>query len=102
MNPVETGVTVPDGWAAITYAKNQPPYIPLPTLQSSGPEGDVISRWRLTWRERFALLFGADLWLNVMTFGNTCRGCQRKNGLQPVRLWVARALTFKSEETHDC
>lgn len=29
--------------------------------------GEVISCWAPTWRERFALLFGARVWLRVLT-----------------------------------
>jgi hypothetical protein len=28
--------------------------------------GEIISRWRLTWRERLAVLIGGDVWLRVL------------------------------------
>jgi hypothetical protein len=50
----------------VTYAANQPEYNPLPAWKRPG--GEVISRWRLTWRERLAVLFGRDLYVTVLTF----------------------------------
>lgn len=61
----------------IVYAKNQPPYIPLPAVRSD--DGRVTTRWRLTWRERLTLLLRGDLYLQVLTFGGP---------LQPVKLSV--------------
>jgi hypothetical protein len=51
------------------------PYLPLHAWRS--PEGDVVTRWHLTWRERLRLLFGGTLWLTVLTFNRP---------LQPVKL----------------
>lgn len=48
------------------YAANQPEYQPLPVWAK--PDGTVVSRWRLTWRERLAALFGRDLYVEVLTF----------------------------------
>lgn len=50
----------------IVYAKDQPEYQPLPMWK--GPDGLRVSRWKLTWRERFDILFGGSLWLRVLTF----------------------------------
>lgn len=57
-----------------TLAKDQPQYIALPVYQepphAPDYEGNVISCWRLTWRERFKLLFSGRLWLSQLTFGH--------------------------------
>jgi hypothetical protein len=50
----------------VTFAKDQPQYIPLPALLQS--DGLVTTRWSLTWRERIQVLFGGNLWLQVLTF----------------------------------
>jgi hypothetical protein len=88
MRPGDVGMPAPYGWSKVTFAKNQPQYQPLPSLRNSGPSGDVMSRWRLTWRERLLILCGRDVWLNVLTFGNVCRHCGTYTGLKPVQMWV--------------
>jgi hypothetical protein len=49
------------------FAKNQPPYLPLPAY--AGPDGEVISCWKTTLRERIKFLFDGRLWLRQLTFG---------------------------------
>jgi hypothetical protein len=61
----------------IVYAKEQPEYIPLPTLVSGN--GVVMSRWQFTDEERQAIAAGADLLLSIWTFHDP---------LQPVLLEV--------------
>ncbi len=80
MRPAPIPIETPSGWAAITYAKDQPEYIPLPVLRSPSARGEVISRWVPTWRERLRLLFGGSLWLVALTF--------KQEALQPVMLQV--------------
>lgn len=50
----------------VVYARNQPQYLPLPVLPI---EDSLLSRWKLSWSERIAVLFGRDLYLYVTTFG---------------------------------
>lgn len=58
------------------FAKDQPEYQQLPALVTE--DGNyVMTRWTLTWRERWRVLWTGSVWLHVMTFG-------RK--LQPVLL----------------
>jgi hypothetical protein len=40
----------------VTFAKDQPPYLPLPVVRVRDDGGMVISRWRLSWVERFRVL----------------------------------------------
>ena len=63
----------------IVYAKHQPQYAPLRTLVSTGPERAVISRWTLTPEQRKAVADGADIILELATFGKP---------LQPIRMMV--------------
>lgn len=52
----------------IVFTKDQPEYRPLPVLYIR--EGTtVLTRWRLTWRERIFVLIKGDLYLQQMTFG---------------------------------
>lgn len=48
------------------YAKDQPEYLPLPAHKTE--DGRVISSWKLTFRERFQVLFFGRVWLSQMTF----------------------------------
>lgn len=62
----------------VVFAKDQPEYIPLPAHRTV--EGEVITCWALTWRERFALLFTGRLWWSVLTFGSPLQPqCPRVN-----------------------
>lgn len=49
----------------IVWAKNQPPYLPLPAFTD---EKQTISCWKLTWTERLKVLFNGKLWLRQMNF----------------------------------
>lgn len=60
----------------VTFAKNQPEYLPLPAIVYGGV---VITRWKLSWAERIAVLLGGSMWLQVLTFGDP---------LQPLKLSV--------------
>lgn len=61
------------------YAKNQPEYLELPSYKTS--DGIVTSCYTLTWKERLQVLFGAKIWLSLMTFNKP---------LQPQRLYVSK------------
>ena len=54
----------------VVFAKDQPQYQPLPAVVVYA-EGEitVVTRWKLTLRERLWVLFGGSLWLQQMTFG---------------------------------
>ena len=61
----------------VVFAKDQPEYMPLPALRFD--DGMVITRWRLSFRERLQILFGCDIWLYAIgVFG----------ALQPVKLTI--------------
>lgn len=71
VSPVIPGIKLPE----VVYAKYQPEYIPLPAYRTS--DGVVLTRWKLTWAERFRVTFGGNIWLWVLTFNKP---------LQPVKL----------------
>ncbi len=80
MEPVTPNLhPLPFGWEAVTYAEDQPEYLQLPVVRSRDDEARVISRWRLTWRERLRLLWRGELYLQMLTFHHP---------LQPVLLSV--------------
>jgi hypothetical protein len=64
---------------AVVYAKNQPPYLPLPVRRTE--DGEVVSRWKPNWKARIAILFGADFYLTMLTFNKP---------LMPVRVSVEK------------
>jgi hypothetical protein len=65
--------------ATHVFAKNQAEYLQLPAHKT--PDGIVTSCYELTLKERFAILFGAKVWLSIMTFNKP---------LQPQRLTLER------------
>lgn len=65
------------------YAKDQPEYIPLRTLVSRTGDGKVMSRWTLTADQRRDIANGADIFLTLMTFGQS---------LQPITLSIGDGL----------
>jgi hypothetical protein len=50
----------------VTYAKNQPEYRPLPALVMD--DGEIITCWGLSFKDRLKILFTGKIWLNVLTF----------------------------------
>ena len=52
----------------IVFAKDQPEYQPLPSLRLDTPEGEVISCWRLSFKERLQVLVFGRVWLSLMSF----------------------------------
>lgn len=82
-SPVLTAELVP---LEVVYAKNQPPYAPLSVLRSK--RGIVMSRWRLTEKERAEIAAGSDILLSVWTSGDP---------LQPLYMEVAECDRGLSE-----
>lgn len=89
MKPTPLTTPLPLGWNAFILAENQPEYLPLPIHREPDlimvegiqqmSSGRCRSQWRLTWRERLAVLLGADIQLTLMMFGKP---------VTPVRLDV--------------
>ena len=73
ITPVVPGFDLP----VSEIAKNQEQYITLPCYRHDDPEGTVTIRWKLTWRERWQVLFGGCIWHQVLTF---------KRPLQPIKM----------------
>lgn len=63
----------------VVYAKDQPEYIPLRTLVTDDEERRVMSRRTFTPEQRNAVFNGADIFLELMTFGTP---------LQPIRIAI--------------
>lgn len=63
----------------VVLAKDQPEYVPLPALPVNDGR-QIITRWRLSLRERLSILFRGDLYLWVWTF---------RRPVQPVFLETA-------------
>lgn len=50
------------------YAKEQSEYMPLPALKIEGPEGHVVSCWKMSFLERVKVLFTGVVWLDLLSF----------------------------------
>ena len=78
MNPISpVYLDSEDRWGVseITYAKDQPQYIPLPALKFQ--DGLVVTRWSLSWKERLTILLGGSVYLGLLTYNHP---------LQPIRI----------------
>lgn len=64
----------------VVYAKDQPEYIPLRTLVGNDKQRRVLSRWSPTAEQRLAIADGADIYLQLLTFGKP---------LQPILMLVS-------------
>lgn len=67
MKPVNVSPSKPVDGGAVVYAEDQPEYQSLPSWKRQS--GEVVTRWRLSWRERIAVFMGRDLYLGISTFG---------------------------------
>jgi hypothetical protein len=52
----------------VVYAKDQPEYLPLPVRRFE--DGEIITCWKLSIRERIKVLFTSKIWLSVLTFNH--------------------------------
>jgi len=50
------------------FAKDQPEYNTLPAFKTGTAEGEVVTCWKLSFKERLRVLFFGCIWLNLMTF----------------------------------
>ncbi len=61
----------------MVFAENQPEYQPLPAFKDM--EGNVVTCWQMTWRERIRLMITGRVFLIVSTFNNP---------LQPINMSI--------------
>lgn len=54
----------------VTYAENQPEYIPLPGHKVRDSKGEFIFCMKLSLVERLRLLITGKLWCSLLTFNN--------------------------------
>jgi len=52
----------------IVFAKDQPEYQPLPALRIDSPTGEVVSCWKLSFKERIKVLVFGRVWMSLMSF----------------------------------
>ncbi len=62
----------------VTYAENQPEYLPLPAHKD--PDGVVTSCWKMTLIERVQAIFHGWIYLEMHTFNQP---------VQPVMMYVS-------------
>lgn len=70
----------------VVYAKHQPEYEPLPASRSL--DGEVVTCWKLNWRSRLAVLFGANFYITLLTFNKP---------LTPLRVSVEKPVYVLAE-----
>jgi len=59
----------------ITYAKDQPEYRALPARKNN--DGEILTCWSPSIRERIKILFTGKIWVSVLTFNKP---------LQPIKI----------------
>lgn len=74
----------------IVFAKDQPEYTPLPALKLNTPQGEVISCWKMTLKERIIVLFTGRVWISLLSFNNP---------LTPSYLAVRREEVFNIKKS---
>lgn len=52
----------------VVFAEDQPEYLPLPACRIDSPQGEVITCWKLSFKERLAILFKGCVWLQLLSF----------------------------------
>lgn len=52
----------------VVFAKDQPEYQPLPALRIDSPQGEVVSCWKMSFKERIKALITGRVWLSLMSF----------------------------------
>ena len=52
----------------IVFAQDQPEYLPLPALKIDAPTGEVISCWKLSFKEKLTVLIFGRIWMSLMSF----------------------------------
>lgn len=67
----------------MTFAENQPEYIPLPAHRDK--EGMVTTCWNLSFWERVKVLFGAKLWWQQLTFNTPIQPVKPSVGTNPLK-----------------
>lgn len=75
-----------EGSTAVTFAKDQPQYDPLPALVFQ--DGAVLTEWELSEEERAAILAGENIRLWIWLHPHRCPRCSHVDAprLQPVAL----------------
>lgn len=68
----------------VVFAKNQSVYNPLRTIRGKTQSVPVLSRWTLTEEQRQAVMDGAEIYLELNTFGQL---------LQPVRMAIGSEVS---------
>lgn len=70
----------------VIFAKDQSEYNDLPAVRFAN--GEVITRWKLTFIERLKLLFSGNLYLHLLTFNRP---------LQPIKFSFSEAEVIDSK-----
>lgn len=81
------------GYEETVYAKDQPEYIPLPSIRED--DGCVITRWQMTRRERLQALVRGSVYLEVLTFNRPLQPL-RMGTTPPLRDYTSKRERLKS------
>lgn len=85
------------GHEEVVYAKDQPEYNPLPSIKQ--PDGCVVTRWEMTWRERFKAFFVGSVYLEVLTFNQPLQPLKMSIDVPDVQTDGGQYVTPKQSRT---
>jgi hypothetical protein len=77
----------------VTFAKDQPEYLPLPAYRWNDSMGKITCCWKLSFFERLVILFTGNLWHSVLTFNKP---------LQPQLLEIKKPFFFQIPPAPPC
>lgn len=49
-------------------AEDQPQYMPLPALKIESPYGEVVSCWKMSFKDRLKVLITGRIWLALVSY----------------------------------
>lgn len=52
----------------VVFAENQPEYTPLPALRLDTTDGQVVTCWKMSFKERIRVLFTGKVWMSLLSF----------------------------------
>ena len=73
----------------IEFAKNQPPYLPLPACRIQDRNSTVVCCWQASFLERIKILLSGKLYLSMLSFGKP---------LTPNRVYAENPIKYFKEE----
>ncbi len=73
----------------VIFAEDQPEYRSMPAYKSDAPQGDVVTCWKLSLKERILALIKGEIWVHTMNFDKP---------VSPIFISVEKKDIFKEDK----